>query len=1266
MAQKEDVEHTIIVLELNKNSVIGYSCASLKPYIVQFPESDSPNIGDVVSFITEGYRDSKIIPKTSSIEIKERSEFTNFDNGIYFDTKLTCSANPKHRTYNCRIAFSSEFGFVSLENAEIERSVVYHGRIRYKGFVDGDFEPLFAVSSELERHADIAEDYGFLENLQRYEESYANHLKNTFGSTTMPAPPSGSRLAVKSIMPKYKRNKMGRDNPAVCVEINEYKTLVVTDQFPSNRYGVHGTAVCEIGECDIAIGVAKAANLDLKLGDWFKGFVMFFERTQSFRIERVEGKLEINLTFRTDGNSFYIRNELDLRETDASPRENFVVLNDALLSNVVVPRGFFGEFGKREFAARNSVRLGDDLEIAIGEINRKFGCNHEVTQIIGRKSLSCGRQVENIAETVATVDLRAPIKTFGKWSCIAFSSPEIGDVIAPDMIVCENAYPIENVIDRWRNKKEAENMVCYCRYVYGSVGDVGNEAFHWVISKIVSPFANFAYNQAESVMESRMRDFSQSPNVNENRGNQKIVDAPNSTSSSCEGVKRDNERLVDELVEMRNQLRRLKLENAEFLKYTMSEKASTSSHNKSKTLNSPNEGGSSSKAKSLSGKKEPAMGDPTTSKTQRKQKGSVAARMQQQQDGQTPKRVRKTSTPAFKSRVPVDVLDDLEFRFISNIPTFDKKNRIRICFQVELAHWFYIDHIVEGENNKNCPNLSFRDFARALFEHCTELRHLANNVDSVISQWREYKSTVPTYGAILLDETLQKVLLVKSYFAKGNSWGFPKGKVNQNEPPRDCAIRETLEETGFDFSTISEKEKKVQKFINDAMVRLYIVPNVPTEFQFGPQTRKEIKDIKWFNICDLPTEKGEIPVPHLAGYNFFMVIPFVHEIQKFSEKELQKRQKAEKAKQQAETSSILANLFGNAEKSSPSSMQTPVLKRLTSEEFFSSIRKSVDQKIEEDKKMREESAHVARPTLPEFNPTCEGFDPLGTLGVCTPLKPGASLNIFGPSTMPPAASCPTIDETDAVNEASTNRDGSSSTCCRSIFSPPAARDYELNSDALPPITGSSSEISWHDDDNDVKTPVPTEIHHGWLDSKLANSIMQHVPPMPQTPTTSPNAQANRSLSHLISKPIQPQPIAAVPATASALGSAEAPKRSSRISLSDNSAFTAINGRNVKPHDFELFKMLEISARSASQTPQMRHRENQNSLISPTSSGMSSVMKSMIELTAIESSVLSPNQMNQIGVPASIRWSFPFKLDINYILGPIEQWKSAFSMKASMA
>lgn len=64
--------------------------------------------------------------------------------------------------------------------------------------------------------------------------------------------------------------------------------------------------------------------------------------------------------------------------------------------------------------------------------------------------------------------------------------------------------------------------------------------------------------------------------------------------------------------------------------------------------------------------------------------------------------------------------------------------------------------------------------------------------------------SVPTYGAILMTADLKHVLLVQSYWAK-SSWGFPKGKVNENEDPLHCAIREVRHKTTFNL-TISRND----------------------------------------------------------------------------------------------------------------------------------------------------------------------------------------------------------------------------------------------------------------------------------------------------------------------------------------------------------------------------------------------------------------------------------------------------------------------------
>lgn len=65
--------------------------------------------------------------------------------------------------------------------------------------------------------------------------------------------------------------------------------------------------------------------------------------------------------------------------------------------------------------------------------------------------------------------------------------------------------------------------------------------------------------------------------------------------------------------------------------------------------------------------------------------------------------------------------------------------------------------------------------------------------------------------------------------------------MEKNEAPRACAIREVLEETGFDFGKHSTQEEVQLEKKEKATLRLFIVPDVPMDFPFAPQTKNEIR-----------------------------------------------------------------------------------------------------------------------------------------------------------------------------------------------------------------------------------------------------------------------------------------------------------------------------------------------------------------------------------------------------------------------------------------
>jgi len=243
----------------------------------------------------------------------------------------------------------------------------------------------------------------------------------------------------------------------------------------------------------------------------------------------------------------------------------------------------------------------------------------------------------------------------------------------------------------------------------------------------------------------------------------------------------------------------------------------------------------------------------------------------------------RNGTPKLITHIPLEILDDLAVRFIINFP---HKDHIRICFQLELAHWFYSDEYVPDEST-NLRKCDMEEFFKHMFRHIPFLRPHSGDEElaQIYANWKRYKFSVPTYGAIMLNEELTHVVLAQSYWHK-NSWGFPKGKVNEDEAAHRCAVREVKEETGYDIADKIDPTMYISKTINDQECGLFLIPGVPMNTKFKPIAKFEIRDIKWFPLDSLPSSKND-PIPPSLGigaraYNsLFMAMPFIKDIRKW-------------------------------------------------------------------------------------------------------------------------------------------------------------------------------------------------------------------------------------------------------------------------------------------------------------------------------------------------------------------------------------------------
>lgn len=236
-------------------------------------------------------------------------------------------------------------------------------------------------------------------------------------------------------------------------------------------------------------------------------------------------------------------------------------------------------------------------------------------------------------------------------------------------------------------------------------------------------------------------------------------------------------------------------------------------------------------------------------------------------------------------------LDDLCVRFIINLPEADLSSVARICFQVEEAQWFYEDFI--RPLDPSLPSMSLRSFCLRIFQHCPLLSAFsADNHMRAFEEFLQYKTRVPVRGAIMLNETMDSVVLVKGW-KRGANWSFPRGKINKDEDDLDCAVREVYEETGYDIREAGlvpsdGNVKYIEITMREQHMRLYVFRDVPMDTHFEPRTRKEISRIEWWRLSELPAfrKKGQSHVQDdgeaaINANKFYMVAPFLVPLKKW-------------------------------------------------------------------------------------------------------------------------------------------------------------------------------------------------------------------------------------------------------------------------------------------------------------------------------------------------------------------------------------------------
>ncbi|GLJ22514.1 hypothetical protein SUGI_0423850 [Cryptomeria japonica] len=216
-----------------------------------------------------------------------------------------------------------------------------------------------------------------------------------------------------------------------------------------------------------------------------------------------------------------------------------------------------------------------------------------------------------------------------------------------------------------------------------------------------------------------------------------------------------------------------------------------------------------------------------------------------------------------------EIMQELYVNFVQDMDPEEVDFIPSLMFQVEQAHWHYEDNTVD--QNPRLKSLSIKDFTYFFFKSCDLFKtYHANHVNDILDEFMAFKHSVPVAGSIILDQSKQRCLLVRGW--KSNSWSFPRGKrEDPDEEDHICAIRETMEEVGYDISSFLNVNDLIEHSQEKQRVVLYIIKAVDEKYPFEPRTKKEVSEIAWHPLRIMGRKRNK----------YFMVGPFLRKLEKW-------------------------------------------------------------------------------------------------------------------------------------------------------------------------------------------------------------------------------------------------------------------------------------------------------------------------------------------------------------------------------------------------
>lgn len=116
-------------------------------------------------------------------------------------------------------------------------------------------------------------------------------------------------------------------------------------------------------------------------------------------------------------------------------------------------------------------------------------------------------------------------------------------------------------------------------------------------------------------------------------------------------------------------------------------------------------------------------------------------------------------------------MQEIHTRFFHGIPPSENKPA-RLMVNVQEAYWFFLDFL---QPTYKVQTMDLKTFTEMLCSH-NIISIGENSVKQIMNMHKEYTANIPRAGAIILNTSMDKVVMIQHY--QGRKYSFPGGKKN--------------------------------------------------------------------------------------------------------------------------------------------------------------------------------------------------------------------------------------------------------------------------------------------------------------------------------------------------------------------------------------------------------------------------------------------------------------------------------------------------------